>query len=57
MFFVKEEGRNTRNTSMRLYRGKPECRTDEVYIAVSSRRRIKQKMNSKIIKTYLGKYS
>ncbi|KAL7028917.1 hypothetical protein ACKWTF_006042 [Chironomus riparius] len=33
MFFVNEETKNIRNSTMRLYRGKSECRSDNVYIA------------------------
>lgn len=33
MFFTNDEGKNIRNSTMRLYRGKPECRTEAVYIA------------------------
>ena len=33
MFFINDEGKNIRNSTMRLYRGKPECRTEAVYIA------------------------
>lgn len=33
MFFVNEESKNIRNSTMRLYRGKSECRSDNVYIA------------------------
>ncbi|GAB0088980.1 Integrin alpha-PS2 [Sergentomyia squamirostris] len=32
MFFLSEEGRNIRNASMRLSRGKSDCRKDRVYI-------------------------
>lgn len=35
MFFLAEEGRNIRNTTMRLYRGKSECRNEQVYLSVS----------------------
>lgn len=35
MFFLAEEGRNIRNTTMRLFRGKSECRTEQVYLSVS----------------------
>lgn len=34
MFFLTEEGKNSRNATMRLYRGKTECRTEKVYIMV-----------------------
>jgi len=33
MFFVNEDSKNVRNATMRLYRGKSECRSDNVYIA------------------------
>ncbi|XP_070507183.1 integrin alpha-PS2 isoform X2 [Chironomus tepperi] len=33
MFFVNRESQNIQNTTMRLYRGKSECRSDNVYIA------------------------
>lgn len=33
MFFINDEGKNIRNSTMRLYRGKSECRTEAVYIA------------------------
>lgn len=33
MFFINDEGKNIRNSTMRLYRGKEECRTEAVYIA------------------------
>lgn len=33
LFFLNEEGKNIRNSSMRLYRGKMECRNERVYIA------------------------
>lgn len=33
MFFLVEETKNIRNSTMRLYRGKQECRTEQVYIA------------------------
>lgn len=36
LFFVNEEGKNIRNSTMRLNIGKTECRTERVYIAVSS---------------------
>jgi integrin alpha 8 len=32
MFFLHDEGKNIINSTMRLYRGKSECRTDTVYI-------------------------
>jgi integrin alpha 8 len=32
MFFLNDEGRNIRNSTMRLYRGKLECRNERVYI-------------------------
>lgn len=35
LFFLNEEGKNIRNSTMRLNRGKTECRTERVYIAVS----------------------
>lgn len=36
LFFVyeRDEGKNLRNSTMRLYRGKIECRSDKVYITV-----------------------
>lgn len=34
LFFLNEEGKNIRNSTMRLNRGKTECRTERVYIAV-----------------------
>ncbi|KAL9696209.1 hypothetical protein quinque_015494 [Culex quinquefasciatus] len=40
MFFLNEEGRNIRNQSMRLYRGKLECRSERVYIAENIRDKI-----------------
>uniref|UniRef100_A0A182N036 Uncharacterized protein n=1 Tax=Anopheles dirus TaxID=7168 RepID=A0A182N036_9DIPT len=40
MFFLAEEGRSTRNQSMRLYRGKLECRSEMVYVAESVRDKI-----------------
>uniref|UniRef100_A0A182JLT4 Uncharacterized protein n=1 Tax=Anopheles atroparvus TaxID=41427 RepID=A0A182JLT4_ANOAO len=40
MFFLSEEGRNTRIQSMRLYRGKLECRSERVYIADAIRDKI-----------------
>uniref|UniRef100_A0A1Q3FPL5 Putative vitronectin receptor alpha subunit n=2 Tax=Culex tarsalis TaxID=7177 RepID=A0A1Q3FPL5_CULTA len=40
MFFLNEEGRNIRNQSMRLYRGKLECRSERVYIADNIRDKI-----------------
>lgn len=33
LFFLSEEGKNIRNSSMHLNRGKTECRTERVYIA------------------------
>lgn len=33
MFFVNDEGKNIRNSSMRLTRGKEECKQEAVYIA------------------------
>lgn len=33
MFFVNDESKSGRNATMRLYRGKSECRSDNVYIA------------------------
>lgn len=33
MFFINDEGKNIRNSTMRLYRGKSECRTEAVYVA------------------------
>lgn len=35
LFFLNEEGKNIRNSTMRLNRGRTECRTERVYIAVS----------------------
>lgn len=35
LFFLNEEGKNIRNSTMRLDRGRTECRTERVYIAVS----------------------
>lgn len=35
MFFLNEENKNIRNSTMRLSRGKTECRTERVYVAVS----------------------
>lgn len=32
MFFLHDEGKNIINSTMRLYRGKSDCRTDNVYI-------------------------
>lgn len=32
MYFLNDEGKNIRNSTMRLYRGKPECRKERVYI-------------------------
>uniref|UniRef100_A0A182Q008 Integrin alpha-2 domain-containing protein n=1 Tax=Anopheles farauti TaxID=69004 RepID=A0A182Q008_9DIPT len=40
MFFLAEEGRSTRNQSMRLYRGKLECRSEMVYVAENVRDKI-----------------
>lgn len=36
LFFLNEEGKNIRNSTMRLDRGRTECRTERVYIAVSA---------------------
>lgn len=33
MFFLHDENKNIVNTTMRLYRGKSDCKTDQVYIA------------------------
>lgn len=33
MFFISDENKNIRNSTMRLYRGKSECKTEAVYIA------------------------
>ena len=33
LFFLNEENKNIRNSTMRLYRGKKECRDERVYIA------------------------
>lgn len=33
LFFLNEEGKNIRNATIRLYRGKSECRNERVYIA------------------------
>lgn len=59
MFFIREEGRNTRNISMKLDRGKPECRTDEVYITVSymRARQIKLLQKKNDLFENVGKYS
>lgn len=35
MFFLNDEGKNIRNSTIRLSRGKTECRAERVYIAVS----------------------
>ena len=51
LFFLNEEGKNIRNSSMRLSRGKKECRTERVYIAVSSLAVIIKHSNLKEIKT------
>lgn len=32
MYFLNDENKNIRNSTMRLYRGKPECRKERVYI-------------------------
>ncbi|XP_055615855.1 integrin alpha-PS2 isoform X2 [Toxorhynchites rutilus septentrionalis] len=40
MYFLNEEGRNIRNQSMRLYRGKLECKSERVYIADNIRDKI-----------------
>lgn len=37
LFFVKDEGRNIRNTTMRLYRGKSECLAEQVYVTENIR--------------------
>lgn len=37
MFFVKDEGRNVRNSTMRLYRGKTECVSEQVYVTENVR--------------------
>lgn len=34
MFFLDEESKNVRNSSLRLTRGQSECRTERVYITV-----------------------
>lgn len=34
MFFLNEEGKNIRNSTIRLSRGKTECRAERVYIVV-----------------------
>lgn len=34
MFFLNEESKNIRNSTMRLSRGKTECRSERVYVAV-----------------------
>lgn len=36
LFFLNDEGKNIRNSTMRLDRGHTECRTERVYIAVSA---------------------
>lgn len=33
MYFISDENKNIRNSTMRLYRGKSECKTETVYIA------------------------
>lgn len=33
LFFLNDDGKNIRNSTMRLYRGKQECRTEVVYVA------------------------
>lgn len=38
LFFLNEEGKNIRNSTMRLTRGKTECRVERVYITVSSKK-------------------
>lgn len=35
MFFLSDEGKNIRNSTMRLNRGKTECRDERVYLEVS----------------------
>ncbi|XP_019559694.3 integrin alpha-PS2 isoform X1 [Aedes albopictus] len=40
MFFLNEEGRNIRNQSIRLYRGKLECKSERVYIEENIRDKI-----------------
>ncbi|XP_055531825.1 integrin alpha-PS2 isoform X2 [Wyeomyia smithii] len=40
LFFINEEGRNLRNQSVRLYRGKLECKSERVYIAENIRDKI-----------------
>lgn len=45
MFFLNEENKNVRNSTMRLYRGKKECRTEVVYLGVSIRPLISNLLN------------
>lgn len=33
MFFINDENKNIRNSTMRLYRGKSECKTEAVYVS------------------------
>ncbi|XP_053696719.1 integrin alpha-PS2 [Sabethes cyaneus] len=40
LFFINEEGRHIRNQSVRLYRGKLECKSERVYIAENIRDKI-----------------
>ncbi|XP_049529483.1 integrin alpha-PS2 isoform X2 [Anopheles darlingi] len=40
LFFLNDEGRNVLNQSMRLYRGKLECRSERVYVGESVRDKI-----------------
>ncbi|XP_065075351.1 integrin alpha-PS2 isoform X2 [Ochlerotatus camptorhynchus] len=40
MFFMNDEGRNIRNQSIRLYRGKLECKSERVYIGENIRDKI-----------------
>ncbi|XP_050099365.1 integrin alpha-PS2 isoform X2 [Anopheles aquasalis] len=40
LFFLNDEGRNVLNQSMRLYRGKLECRSERVYVGENVRDKI-----------------
>ena len=37
MFFIDDEGKNVKNSTMRLQRGKIDCRVQTVYISVSGK--------------------
>ncbi|CRL01777.1 CLUMA_CG014993, isoform A [Clunio marinus] len=37
LFFLNDHGKNIKNSTMRLSRGKPECRTEDVYISENIR--------------------